>query len=90
MPDVSETHNVGMAPTENMQALLISKLERLLDFLPMTEEDRVVFRRKMRRRLQFGRSGIDVEIRQRLLPYFRDDILHLQDLIRRDLSMWLA
>ncbi|MDB9312789.1 sulfotransferase [Spirulina sp. CS-785/01] len=29
------------------------------------------------------------ELRSRLIPYFRDDILKLQDLIQRDLSHWL-
>ncbi|NJL02683.1 MAG: sulfotransferase [Spirulinaceae cyanobacterium RM2_2_10] len=30
------------------------------------------------------------ELRQKLIPYFQDDILRLQDLIGRDLSAWLG
>jgi hypothetical protein len=39
--------------------------------------------------LAVGRSGLSPEVREQLVPIFRDDILKLQELIGRDLSSWL-
>lgn len=36
------------------------------------------------------RPPLPPEVRRRLLACFRDDVLHLQDLLNRDLSAWLA
>jgi hypothetical protein len=47
-------------------------------------------RLKDARTRNLSRTQIDPEVRARLLPFFRDDILRLQDLLGRDLSRWLA
>ena len=88
-PDLSQSYGVGAVPERDYRF----RVERLLEFvvnrLPMSEADRVVRRRRMRRRLTTSKGTVPPSVREQLIPNFVDDVHRLERLIDRDLSGWL-
>jgi len=94
-PDISTRYNTAAAGMQNplwravVNATPVSIRHRLKHVLPPP-----VFRWYLAHRLGNYKGNIKAtscppEAREKLRPIFRDHILRLQDLIRRDLSAWL-
>lgn len=96
--DASIQYNVsGLPRSRTVHAIhdLITKPNRLKalvkTFVPTRRVRRIV--RRFKNRLRMGnlqRPEFQAELRQSLIEDFREDILKLQNLLQRDLSMWLA
>lgn len=86
-PDVRRKHNVGsLAKAGWIGARLVAPISSrgLGQHLPEWAH------RLGRRLLLRSTPGCPAELRDRLRGIFRDDVLKVQDLIRRDLSAWLG
>ncbi len=89
-PDMSVRQNVTGVPRSKNLHRFLSQTHPIKTFLkPLLPE-------KLRRRLvtnlknqNLDKPQIPVDIREKLLPIFQEDILQLQDCIQRDLSAWL-
>jgi hypothetical protein len=92
LPDMEERYKVGRWPKHfRLHHLLNSKAG------PVRWTEKIVSRpvfSKIMRRVNVRNLGkppkLDPELRRELTGRYREDILKLQDLIRRDLSGWLA
>lgn len=89
-PDLSMRRNVTGVPKSRMLHHFLSETHPIKDLL------KPLFPKKFRQQLgnhfknrNLAKPELTPEARQKLLPYFHDDILKLQDLIQRDLSTWL-
>jgi len=92
VPDLSIEHNTTGLPrnkslyllakrlTANHPALESGVLDRLLPAAP---------RRYVKKRIFVEPPPLPAEVRRQLIDVYREDVLELQDLIRRDLSPWL-
>jgi len=92
VPDLSIEHNTTGLPrnkslyllakrlTANHPALDSAVLDRLLPAAP---------RRYVKKRIFVEPPPLPAEVRRQLIDVYREDVLELQDLIRRDLSPWL-
>jgi hypothetical protein len=97
MPDVARRYNVSGIPThEGWYALYTFLLEQN----PVKSVVKPLLPKGLRRRLSttllstlqdrtLVKPPLPVEVRRELTELYRDDILNLQDLIKRDLSQWL-
>jgi hypothetical protein len=88
-PDTSFRPNVSGVPKNKALHLFLSKSNPIRKII---EPVAPVALRKMAINLKGGnieQSPLPDEVRQILIPRFREDILKLQDLIQRDLSDWL-
>lgn len=84
-PDVGDKRNVGGTPRARW-------LYRLATTGPVLAASRLLpdgLRRRLRSEMVRPVPRMPSELRQRLTDLYRDDILRLQDLIGRDLSVWL-
>ena len=93
VPDLSIEHNTAGLPRNRFiyalekrlasrnPALKAALLERLLPAAP---------RRYVKERVFVRPPPLPAEVRRQLIDSYRQDILKLQDLIRRDLSPWLG
>lgn len=66
----------------------LQKFVRNIGHRLMTEEGWVTFRDSLRARLMY-KPKMKQETREKLKNFYRDDIIRLQDLLHRDLSIWL-
>jgi hypothetical protein len=90
-PDVSLKHNISGMPKSRALQTLIGKPN------PLKAAVKPLIPEKVRRRISVslqtrnisGSPPLDPSIRRDLMGLYREDILKLQDLIDRDLSMWL-
>lgn len=95
-PDYTTTYNPSGIPRIRLLQRLIFQ-ERNTEGAPVQNVMRALMGRsradklfhKMRQ-YNLKRVPMEKETRQRLVEVYRDDILQLQDLIKRDLSHWLA
>lgn len=92
VPDMSVKHNVSGLPRSKLLERLLRRnsvtrtvKRRLPDWARRAVDDTVSSIHRRNR----VKPAIDPEVRQDLIAFYRDDILKLQDLIRRDLSAWL-
>lgn len=89
--DTAMRHNVSGVPKNRFLDAVIGQrptryqLSRLRPYLPQ----KLIQVRDRMRRNNLVRPEVDPQIRARLIPQFRDDILWLQDFLDRDLSAWL-
>lgn len=94
VPDVSEKHNSGGIPRNKMLHQLIRRkksLRRLMAAVePFVPRGLRSVRRKIRDMNLAPPPALPSDTRAELSDYFRDDILRLQDLLGRDLSVWLT
>jgi hypothetical protein len=92
VPDVSVKHNVsGLAKSKLLERLLqrnyvtVAVKRHLPDWIRRAVDDTVSAIHQRNR----VKPTIDPETRRELIGLYRDDILKLQDLLRRDLTAWL-
>jgi len=88
VPDVSTRWNVSGIPKNKFVHSSLSgnnPLTALLDRMP----GGLWLRRKLRN-ANLQKPPFPESVRQSLCQSFRDDILRLQDLLKRDLSKWLV
>lgn len=90
VPDVSQTHNESGVPRSRALHNVLTRQNPLKSvvksFLPPAS------RRKLAAKLEennLKKVPLPPEVRARVQEIYRDDILHLQNLIGRDLSAWL-
>jgi hypothetical protein len=98
VPDLSTQYNASIVPSNKAA---VKKNEILHTFLTKTNPIKSILKPllpvKQRQRLKtnliatnLAKPTLALELRQKLLEEYREDILKLQDLIQRDLSQWLA
>ena len=93
IPDMSVRYNVSGIPKNNMLNSLLSPghttamLKRILPDVILKPVYRYFMNTKNR---NLDRPVLSPEMRQELIGKYRSDILRLEPLIERDLSMWLA
>jgi hypothetical protein len=97
-PDTSSKHNPARIPKGEAARLMIKFMNTTLPvvskvFPPAPKvRQRVngrILRQRVNSRILTGSPPINPEIRRKLIDSYREDILKLQELIGRDLSMWL-
>ena len=92
VPDTSTIHNPGGIPKNRiLNTLLKNKLpKQLKSLLPKKSHLWVAsIKANIKKKNLEKAPPLPVDLRARLALEFRDDILKLQDLLKRDLSMWL-
>jgi hypothetical protein len=84
--DISKKYNVSGVPRNALFNTFLHKQTAVKSMLKMLvpPEWRTRIRMHMHRKLRF-----DPDVRHELLQVYRDDILRLQDLLQRDLSIWM-
>ncbi|AOX04688.1 sulfotransferase [Moorena producens PAL-8-15-08-1] len=98
IPDVSKKAQVGQVPKVKLVNDLLRKqnpfrtmvASGLKYILPLEVRQTVRSALININSTDKRKAGISKEERQQLLEFYRDDILKLQDLIQRDLSVWLT
>lgn len=89
-PDTALVHNASGVPKSRALARLLSRphaIKRMLrPLVPEAARNRMMTKLKNR---NLSKRPIDPEIRRELIEVFRTDIEQLQDMIGRDLTMWL-
>ena len=86
-PDMSDRYKVSKVPRNAFAGALLRKKNLLRRALhPLVPRD---VRRRVRERLLMSRPGPSPAMRSELVGVYREDILKLQTLIKRDLSEWL-
>ncbi|MBI5603279.1 MAG: sulfotransferase [Deltaproteobacteria bacterium] len=94
VPDVNTKHNISGVPKNMLIHKVITEPNALKNFLrpgirwliPETKRRRWI---EGLREKNLVKPEMKPETRQELINYFHDDILMLQDLIKRDLTHWL-
>jgi len=90
VPDTSFRTNVSGIPKNKFMHSFLSKsnpIRRFIEPIAPLGLRKIAIQLKGR---NMSQPPLPAEVRQTLLPYFREDILKLQDLIDRDLSKWLV
>jgi hypothetical protein len=98
VPDTSSKHNPGSVPKNEagrqMIRLMNTALPIVRKIIPpaskVYREDTLRLHKLVRKRALIDESPpLEPEIRAELIEFYRDDILRLEGLIGRDLSLWL-
>ena len=92
VPDVSVRHNAAGTPTNVFWRLALTKnpLSRILGRLtPACVRHRALAIQDAARSRHLVKPELSDGLRCNLNQFYRDDILQLQDLLQRDLSLWL-
>ena len=92
VPDMSIEHNTSGLPRNKALYRAAKKLAARNPVLELAILERwlpAAPRRYVKRRIFVQPPPLPAEIRQQLLDSYREDILKLQELIGRDLSLWL-
>ena len=87
-PNTTRTHNQGTMPKMDWKYIAARVIERGIDWTPLEESTRMQYRRQVRRKVQSQRREPPVEVRQKLIPLFEDDVRKLESLVGRDLASW--
>jgi Sulfotransferase domain len=91
LPDISVKHNISGMPKNKLLHDFFAKPNPVrLALRPLLPAE---LRKQMRVNVNnqnLSKPQLSPEIREQLIPVFREDILQLQDLIQRDLSAWLV
>ena len=90
VPDISTKHNPARVPKSEAARFMIRVMNTTLPFVskvssPASDK----FRQLVNSRILAESPSIDPQIRKELIEGYREDILDLQELIGRDLSVWL-
>ena len=89
-PDVSERHNVSGMPRHRTVHGFLTYANPIKSVLKAVVPSGALKRVAQRIRKQnLVRTPVSPEVRSQLIDTYRDDILKLQEIIRRDLSKWL-
>ena len=92
IPNTSVKHNISGIPQNKLiQSWLYEKniIKKVVKpFLPQKLRKEIFIKLKNQQKLH--KPELSSEVRQQLLPFFREDILELQELIGKDLSGWLV
>jgi sulfotransferase family protein len=98
VPDTSSKHNPGSVPKNEVGRQVIRFMNTALPIVrkvippasKVYREENVRLRKIVQKRALIDESPpLDAEIRAELIEFYREDILRLEDLIGRDLSLWL-
>ena len=87
MPDMTIRPNKSGVPKNRLMHRILTQPNPLKAML------KPLFPERLRQKIQhqnLGKPQISPEVRQSLAALYRDEILHCQDLIQRDLTAWLA
>jgi hypothetical protein len=98
VPNMSKKWNVGYMPKSPLREKVYYKLKHATKFcakhapwrLRSPIEKSMEFIAHLERPVHVPRPPMPQEVRAALLEEYRDDILKLQDLLRRDLTHWLS
>lgn len=98
VPNMSKKWNVGYMPKSPMREKVYYKLKHVTKFIAKHApwrlrspiEKSMEFIAHLERPVHVPRPPIPQDTRAALLEEYRDDILRLQDLLRRDLTHWLS
>jgi hypothetical protein len=97
VPDTSSRHNPAGVPRSVAARATMKALDKTVGSLrkPFSPSSRIFplvskTRQAAQSRIFTSPPPIDPEIREELMEGYREDILKLQELIGRDLSMWLS
>ncbi len=82
VPDMSKRHNVSGVPQNKVWQVILSRLRWLKPMLPKIVGQHL-------KELALTRPPYPLAARKRLIALYREDVLHLQELIQRDLTHWL-
>lgn len=92
IPNTSVKHNIsGIPQNKFLQSWLYEKniIKKVIKpFLPEKLRKEIFIKLKKKQKLR--KPELSSEVRQQLLPFFREDVLRLQELIGKDLSGWLV
>lgn len=86
-PDVSRKYNVSVVPKNQLLSTVITSLKPIKPALKTLVPDRV--RHYVRSQVFDTPPPISPEMRKHLVKEYREDILQMQELLGRDLSVWL-
>ncbi len=91
VPDVSLQYNVTRVSRGRTWRAILKRWETLESWLPAKVYRYVLWRIRQRAVTIHnpGKAALTPELRGELVEVYREDILKLQDLLRRDLSAWL-
>jgi hypothetical protein len=94
IPDLSFEYNVGGIPKHEVWRAFLTRLNlikpALKPIIPATLRQRIANHlSNLQRRGLVKPPPLEPDVRAELIQIYREDILKLQDLIRRDLSRWL-
>ena len=93
-PDMTSRYNVGGVPrNKGLQDFLThqNRLKKTIkSFLPQTIRGRLKSTVSTARTRNLEKPPLSPELRQELIADFRDDILKLQNIVKKDLSAWLT
>ena len=90
VPDTSSKHNPGSVPKNEAARQAIRFMNTALPIVRKIIPPASKVRKVVQERVLIDDSPpLDPEIRAELMEFYRDDILRLEDLIGRDLSLWL-
>jgi hypothetical protein len=87
--DISLKHNTSGVPRNKALHRMLTKPGRVKSALKALMPGRAMRLALRIRNLNLVRAELQPGVRRRLIGLFREDILKLQDLIKRDLSAWL-
>lgn len=90
IPNVEKTHNKTEAPKNKTLNTLLNRPNPIKSILKafFPAQLRKNFAERLKKQNQ-GKPKLSPKIRRQLIEVYREDILQLQDLIKRDLSSWL-
>jgi len=97
-PDISTKHNVSGIPLDSplRKKSQLDRIKRTVLTEALKEAAKTVFPgrwqgklRSLYQRTWLDRPAMDLEDRRMLIGIFREDILRLEDLLKRDLATWL-
>ncbi len=96
VPDISTMHNTSTIPKNKVVDDFLLDFDHPLKkalrplFLNTIGKENTELLVEYFKKKNFKRESMKPKVRQYLIKLYRDDILSLQDLIRRDLSNWLV
>lgn len=88
-PDLSHKHNKGGVPKNRLMHKVLSNRHIRRRLKPLFPSSLRKIGRKIKDMNLESAPKLTPDVREELLDVFRDDVLRLQDLIKRDLSIWL-
>ena len=92
IPNTDKKYNVGAIPKNKTVAKLLKRshpLKNVLSTLIPSQKIRQQIKENLLNLNLRPKPSLQPEVRRKFLAEYREDILKLQDLLQRDLSMWL-
>jgi hypothetical protein len=90
VPDTSSKHNPGSVPKNEAARQMVRLMNTALPIVRKVIPPASRVRKIVQERVLIDESPpLDPQIRAELMEFYKEDILKLEDLIGRDLSLWL-